>query len=194
MASPKDTPHWAPLPSILNDAQIEEAGIIQPFLRHEKRKGIISYGCSHFGYDIRLGSKFKIFTNVNATMVDPKNVDPTAFYDKISEEPITIPPHSYVLAESLEYFTMPKDVIGVCVGKSTYARCALIVNVTPLEPGWNGILTIEISNSSPCPVRVYPYEGICQILFFRGTQPDVTYDQKGGKYDNQDGLTLPKCD
>lgn len=179
---------------ILNDTEIEEANIIRPFEYGIKRPGVISYGCSHFGYDIRLGTKFKVFKNVRGGTVDPKEIDESNFEDIETDEPLIIPAHSYILAESLEHFNMPGDVVGVCLGKSTMARCALIVNVTPLEPGWRGILTIEISNSSPCPVRVYPKEGIAQILFFRGEHPTVTYSDKGGKYQDQTGLTISRCD
>lgn len=189
-------------PGILSDKEIEKANIIEPFAHGVKRHGVISYGCSHYGYDIRLGHKIKVFThryqrNGNLRVVDPKNIDEEVFDELVIDqgESFVIPPHSYILGESIERFTMPEDVIGVCLGKSSYARCALIVNVTPLEPGWVGTLTLEISNSSPSPVRVYPGEGIAQILFFRGVNvPGTTYASKQGKYQNQEGLTLPTCD
>ena len=178
---------------ILNDREIEKAGIINPFLEGQKRPGKISYGVSHFGYDIRIARKFKLFTTGNGPVVDPKNINDSCFVD-IEADKCIIPPNSYALGESVEYFKMPEDVIGLCVGKSSYARCGIIVNVTPAEPGWEGILTIEIGNGTPRPVVVYAEEGIAQMLFFRGNEPSTNYNTKGGKYQNQDGLTLPRVD
>jgi dCTP deaminase len=179
---------------ILSDWEIRACrGMILPFERGKKRPGVISYGCSHYGYDIRVASNFKIFTNVHSVIVDPKNINEASFVDFVGDVCV-IPPNSYALCESVERFSMPHDVVGVCVGKSTYARCGIIVNVTPLEPGWEGILTIEISNSTPLPAKVYANEGIAQVIFFRGQMPDSTYASKGGKYHNQDGLTLPMVD
>lgn len=181
-------------PGILADWQIEACkGMVAPFVRGAKRPGVISYGCSHYGYDIRVASKFKIFTNARCAVVDPKSIDPNSFVD-FEGDVCLIPPNSYALCESVERFSMPHDVVGVCVGKSTYARCGIIVNVTPLEPGWEGILTIEISNATPLPAKVYANEGIAQILFFRGLIPNSTYASKNGKYQEQKGLTLPLVD
>lgn len=180
--------------SILNDKEIEEAGIIEPFELGIKREGIISYGVSHFGYDIRVADKFKIFSNISTSApIDPKAIDPSEFFE-VRANKCVIPPNSYVLAESVEHFNMPDDVISICLGKSTYARCGLIVNVTPMEPGWRGILTIEISNATPRPAIIYANEGICQVLFFRGNAPSTNYRSKSGKYQNQKGLTLARVD
>lgn len=178
---------------ILNDKEIDAAGIITPFEPGIKRENTISFGASHFGYDIRIARKFKIFTDLHSGYLDPKAMNNTRFFEQDTDRCV-IPPNSYALGESVEHFKMPEDVIGVCVGKSTYARCGIIVNVTPLEPGWEGILTIEISNSTPLPAVVYANEGIAQVLFFRGNVPSTTYSTKKGKYQSQEGLTLARVD
>jgi dCTP deaminase len=170
----------------------EETDMIEPFENRQVRDGVISYGLSSFGYDIRVGAHFKVFTDVHGVVVDPKAFDPRSFVD-IEAEACNIPPNSFALAATLEYFRIPEDVLVVCVGKSTYARCGIIVNVTPLEPGWCGHLTLEISNTTPLPARIYANEGIAQLLFFRGEEvPEITYAMKRGKYQDQRGVTLPR--
>lgn len=154
-------------------------------IREEKGKKVISYGQSSFGYDIRCSSKFKIFSNINTSLSDPKNITGDMFVEKESDDPIIIPPNSYALTHSIEEFNLPRDITGICFGKSTYARCGIIVNVTPLEAGWSGYLTIEISNSSPLPAVVYPNEGIAQVLFFKSVPCVISYSDRGGKYNNQ---------
>jgi dCTP deaminase len=169
-----------------------EHGMIEPFNEKQVREGVISYGLSSYGYDARIADEFKIFTNINHTIVDPKDFDPRSFVDFKGEECI-IPPNSFALARTVERFRIPRDVIVVCVGKSTYARCGIIVNVTPLEPEWEGIVTLEVSNTTPLPARIYANEGIAQFLFFRGDEPCATsYADKKGKYQAQQGLTLPR--
>ena len=169
-----------------------EHGMIEPFEDRQVRKGVISYGLSSYGYDIRVADEFKVFTNINSTVVDPKNFDARSFVD-IKADVCIIPPNSFALAKTVEYFRIPRDVLTVCVGKSTYARCGLIVNVTPFEPEWEGFVTLEISNTTPLPAKVYANEGIAQVLFFQGDEPcDVSYADKQGKYQKQQGLTLPK--
>ncbi len=169
-----------------------EHGMIEPFVEQQVRDGVVSYGLSSYGYDIRVASEFKIFTNVNNAIVDPKHFDPQSFVDYKGESCI-IPPNSFVLARTVEYFRIPRNVLAVCVGKSTYARCGLIVNVTPLEPEWEGYLTLEISNTTPLPARVYSNEGIAQLLFFSSDEPcEVSYADRKGKYQNQQGVTPPK--
>jgi dCTP deaminase len=170
----------------------EEHNMIEPFEAAQRREGTISYGVSSFGYDIRVANEFKVFTDVYNVVVDPKNFDPKSFVDIVADYCI-IPPHSFALARTLEYFRVPEDVLVVCVGKSTYARCGIIVNVTPLEPGWEGHLTLEISNTTPLPAKIYSNEGLAQLLFFQGDEtPEVTYAQRSGKYQGQRGVTLPK--
>ena len=170
----------------------EEHGMIEPFEAGQVRDGVISYGLSSFGYDIRVASDFKVFTDVHSVVVDPKAFDPRSFVD-IDAEYCIIPPNSFALARTLEYFRIPSDVLVVCVGKSTYARCGIIVNVTPLEPEWCGYLTLEISNTTPLPAKIYANEGIAQLLFFQGDEvPSITYASRDGKYQGQAGLTLPK--
>lgn len=170
--------------------------IIDPFVphlvrEHEGRK-VISYGLSSFGYDLRCAPEFKICTSRYMEMkIDPKNLHPETFTDFYGDVCV-IPPNGFVLTRSLEYIRMPNDVIGICVGKSTYARIGLIVNVTPLEPGWEGHLVIEISNTTQLPAVVYANEGICQLLFYQGERPAVTYADRGGKYQGQTGITLPR--
>ena len=174
-----------------------EKPVISPFIDHLVRhdadgKKIISYGLSSFGYDIRISDEFKVFTNVYNSIVDPKQFSEDAFVDIQANECI-IPPNSFVLARSVEYFCIPRSAIALCIGKSTYARCGLIVNVTPLEPEWEGYLTIEISNTTPLPAKIYANEGIAQLLFFGSDIPcETSYADRGGKYMNQVGIVTPK--
>jgi dCTP deaminase len=169
-----------------------EHGMIEPFNDKQVRDGVISYGLSSYGYDARIADEFKIFTNINHTIVDPKAFDPRSFVDFKGEQCI-IPPNSFALARTVERFRIPRDVIVVCLGKSSYARCGIIVNVTPLEPEWEGIVTLEVSNTTPLPARIYANEGIAQFLFFRGTEAcETSYADKKGKYQSQQGLTLPR--
>ncbi len=181
--------------SIKNDRWIIEMakkGMIRPFAERQVREGVISYGVSSYGYDMRIADEFKIFTNVNNTIVDPKNFTEKNYVD-FKGEVCIIPPNSFVLAKSVEYFKIPRNILTVCVGKSTYARCGLIVNVTPFEPEWEGYVTIEISNSTPIPAKVYAWEGIAQVLFFEASEECmVSYADKKGKYQKQMGLTPPK--
>jgi dCTP deaminase len=169
-----------------------EHGMIEPFEDRQVRQGVISYGLSSYGYDIRVADEFKVFTNINSTVVDPKNFDARSFVD-IKADVCIIPPNSFALAKTVEYFRIPRDVLTVCVGKSTYARCGLIVNVTPFEPEWEGYVTLEISNTTPLPAKVYANEGISQVLFFESDEEcEVSYKDKAGKYQKQSGLTLPR--
>ena len=169
-----------------------EHGMIEPFEDRQVRDGVVSYGLSSYGYDIRVADEFKVFTNINSTVVDPKNFDASSFVDFKTNICIN-PPNSFVLAKTVEYFRIPRDVLTVCVGKSTYARCGLIVNVTPFEPEWEGFVTLEISNTTPLPARVYANEGIAQVLFFQSDEPcEISYADKKGKYQKQQGLTLPR--
>lgn len=169
-----------------------EHGMIEPFVEKQVRDGVISYGVSSYGYDMRVADEFKIFTNVHSAVVDPKNFSPSSFVDYKGEVCI-IPPNSFVLAKSIEYFRIPRSVLTVCLGKSSYARCGLIVNVTPFEPEWEGYVTLEISNTTPLPAKIYANEGISQVLFFEADEVcEVSYADKKGKYQNQMGLTLPK--
>jgi dCTP deaminase len=169
-----------------------EHGMIEPFEDRQVREGVISYGLSSYGYDIRVADEFKVFTNINSTVVDPKRFDARSFVD-VAADVCIIPPNSFALARTVEYFRIPRDVLTVCVGKSTYARCGLIVNVTPFEPEWEGFVTLEISNTTPLPAKVYANEGIAQVLFFQSDEPcEVSYADKKGKYQNQQGLTLPR--
>jgi len=170
----------------------ENYDMIDPFEPVQVRNGNISYGLSSYGYDIRVSSEFKVFTNVHNSIVDPKNFDDRSFVDIEGSECI-IPPNSFALARTEEHFRIPRNVLVVCVGKSTYARCGLIVNVTPLEPTWEGYLTLEISNTTPLPAKVYGREGIAQLLFFEGDEePETAYADRQGKYMEQTGVTLPK--
>jgi dCTP deaminase len=169
-----------------------EHGMIEPFEDRQVRAGVISYGLSSYGYDIRVADEFKVFTNINSTVVDPKNFDARSFVD-VKADLCIIPPNSFALAKTVEYFRIPRDVLTICVGKSTYARCGLIVNVTPFEPEWEGFVTLEISNTTPLPARVYAHEGIAQVLFFQSDEVcEVSYADKKGKYQGQQGLTLPR--
>ena len=168
--------------------------MIKPFEDRQVRKGGISFGLSSYGYDIRIADEFKIFTNINTTIVDPKAFDPRSFVDYQGEVAL-IPPNSFALGRSVEYFKIPRNVLTICVGKSTYARCGIITNVTPFEPEWEGFVTLEISNTTPLPARIYANEGIAQVLFFtadEGDECDVSYRDKKGKYQAQQGITLPK--
>lgn len=169
-----------------------EHGMIEPFTEKQVREGVISYGLSSYGYDVRIAGEFKIFTNINHMVVDPKDFDQRSFVDFTGEQCI-IPPNSFALARTVERFRIPRDVIVVCLGKSSYARCGIIVNVTPLEPEWEGIVTLEVSNTTPLPARIYAGEGIAQMLFFQSDEPcEISYADKKGKYQAQDGLTLPR--
>ncbi len=169
-----------------------EHRMIEPFCEKQVREGVVSYGLSSYGYDVRIGDEFKIFTNINSTIVDPKAFDPRSFVDVKGPECI-IPPNSFALARTVEYFRIPRNVITICVGKSTYARCGIIVNVTPFEPEWEGIVTLEVSNTTPLPARIYANEGIAQVLFFESDEPcETSYADKQGKYQRQPGLTLPR--
>lgn len=181
---------------ILNDRQIrqltEDTKMIDPFVEKQKHQGVISYGLSSFGYDIRVADEFKIFTNVHGAHVDPKNFSSELYVD-IKGEFCLIPPNSFALARSVEYLKMPENIFAMAVGKSTYARCGIITNVTPMEPGWEGYITLEISNTTPVPAKVYANEGLVQLVFFKGDKPDFDYSVKGsGKYQKQSGITLPR--
>ena len=169
-----------------------EHKMIEPFVDDQVRQGVISYGVSSYGYDVRVGDEFKVFTNVYNTVVDPKSFDPKSFVD-IRADVCIIPPNSFALASTIEYFRIPRDVLTVCLGKSTYARCGIIVNVTPFEPEWEGHVTIEISNTTPLPAKIYANEGIAQVLFFQSDEPCArSYKDKKGKYQAQRGVTLPR--
>lgn len=180
---------------IKNDRWIREMaskGMIEPFSENQVREGVISFGVSSYGYDMRIADEFKIFTNINNTIVDPKNFDPRSFVD-FKGEVCIIPPNSFALGHSVEYFRIPRDVLVICLGKSTYARCGIVVNVTPLEPEWEGHVTIEISNTTPLPAKIYANEGIAQLLFLGGEEVcQVSYADKAGKYQAQRGITLPR--
>ena len=169
-----------------------EQRMIEPFEEGQIRNGVISYGTSSYGYDIRVADEFKIFTNINSAMVDPKNFDPRSMVDFRGEVCI-IPPNSFALGRTVEYFRIPTNVLTICLGKSTYARCGIIVNVTPFEPEWEGYVTLEISNTTPLPAKIYSNEGIAQVLFFEGDEPcEMTYAMKKGKYQGQQSIMLPK--
>jgi len=172
--------------------QAVEHGMIEPFVERQQRSGVISYGLSSYGYDARVSDEFKIFTNVDNAIVDPKDFSGSSFVDRTT--PIcVIPPNSFTLSRTVEYIRVPRDVLVICLGKSTYARCGLIVNVTPLEPEWEGHVTLEISNTTPLPAKVYANEGICQFLFLKGDSAcEVSYADRSGKYMHQTGVTLPK--
>lgn len=169
-------------------------GMIEPFVDRQVRSGIISFGLSSYGYDMRVSDEFKVFTNVFNTIVDPKHFDPRSFVD-IKADYCDIPPNSFALARSVEYFRVPRNVACLVIGKSTYARCGIIINITPLEPAWSGHVTLEISNTTPLPARIYANEGIGQVLFFEGDEaPEVSYADKQGKYQGQQGIVLPRID
>jgi dCTP deaminase len=173
-------------------AMARDGGMIEPFVERQQRDGAISYGLSSFGYDARVAEQFRVFTNVNSAIVDPKAFSAESFVER--EGPTcTIPPNSFALAHTVEYFRIPRDVLVICLGKSTYARCGIIVNVTPLEPEWEGQVTIEISNTTPLPARIYANEGICQFLFLQGAgEPEISYADRAGKYMRQRGVALPR--
>jgi dCTP deaminase len=176
---------------VLSDSQIQSDIVIRPFAEEGAKPGAISYGVSSYGYDVRVGRHFKVFTNVRCTVVDPKHFDSNSFVD-VDGDFCLIPPNSFALAETVEYLEISRDVIAICVGKSTYARCGIIVNVTPLEPEWRGKITLEISNTTPLPAKIYANEGIAQILFLRAEEVcQTSYADKKGKYQDQKGLTLP---
>lgn len=176
----------------------QEHDMIEPFepnqiKQHDGAK-IISYGTSSYGYDIRCADEFKLFTNINSTIVDPKNFDANSFVDVSGKGFCIIPPNSFALARTVEYFRIPRNVLTVCVGKSTYARCGIIVNVTPFEPEWEGYVTLEFSNTTPLPAKIYAHEGVAQVLFFESDEVcDVSYKDRSGKYQGQHGVTLPKA-
>ena len=173
-----------------------EEGMISPFeagqVREIDGRKVISYGTSSYGYDVRCSNIFKLFTNINSTIVDPKNFDPEAFVE-VDGDHCIIPPNSFALASTVEYFRIPRNVLTVCVGKSTYARCGIIVNVTPFEPEWEGHVTLEFSNTTPLPAKIYANEGIAQVLFFESDEVcQTSYRDRAGKYQGQTGVTLPK--
>ena len=182
--------------TVLSDKWIKEMvrtnNMISPFENKQVRGNNISYGLSSFGYDARVSNEFKIFTNINSEIVDPKNFKLNNFISKKGDECI-IPPNSFVLSSTVEYFRIPNDVMVICLGKSTYARCGIIVNVTPLEPSWEGNVTLEFSNTTPLPAKIYANEGAAQFIFLKGNEkPDITYADRNGKYMKQSGVTLPK--
>jgi len=175
----------------------DENKMIQPFeagqVRESEQERIISYGTSSYGYDVRCSDEFKIFTNINSAIVDPKNFSEQSFVD-VKSDVCIIPPNSFALARTVEYFRIPRDVLTICLGKSTYARCGIIVNVTPLEPEWEGHVTLEFSNTTPLPAKIYANEGVAQMLFFTGDEVcETSYKDRGGKYQGQEGVTLPKA-
>lgn len=172
---------------------VESHNMIEPFVAHQEvPQGAISHGLSAYGYDARVADEFKIFTNVNNAVVDPKHFSSESFVDRKGPECI-IPPNSFVLARTVEYFRIPRDILVICLGKSTYARCGIVVNVTPLEPEWEGHVTLEFSNTTPLPAKIYAFEGACQFLFFKGDQVcETSYRDRKGKYMYQKGITLPK--
>ncbi len=177
--------HWIRKMALQHD-------MINPFSEKQVAGGVISYGLSSYGYDLRVADEFKIFTNINSTFIDPKQFDERSFVTVQSACAI-IPPNSFALARSVEYFKIPRDVLTICVGKSTYARCGIIVNVTPFEPEWEGFVTLEISNTTPLPAKIYANEGLCQILFFQSDEPcETSYADRKGKYQAQKGIVLPK--
>ncbi|HEY8354105.1 MAG TPA: dCTP deaminase [Methylophilaceae bacterium] len=178
---------------------VEQHGMIDPFepslIRETGGQKIVSYGTSSYGYDIRCADEFRVFTNINSTIVDPKQFDPKSFVEVSGQGYCVIPPNSFALARTVEYFRIPRNVLTVCLGKSTYARCGIIVNVTPFEPEWEGYVTLEFSNTTPLPAKIYANEGCAQVLFFEADEDDVcetSYKDRGGKYQGQVGVTLPK--
>ena len=190
-------PGYAILMTILSDRWIREQaqshGMIEPFVEAQRRESCISYGLSSYGYDARVADEFKIFTNVDNAIVDPKDFAANSFVDRKTDVCV-IPPNSFALARTVEYFRVPEDVLVICLGKSTYARCGIIVNVTPLEPGWEGHVTLEFSNTTPLPAKIYAGEGCAQVLFFESDEVcETSYKDRGGKYQGQSGVTLPKA-
>ena len=169
-----------------------EHKMIDPFVESQVREGVISYGLSSYGYDLRVADEFRIFTNVHTAVVDPKHFDPRSFVE-VKSDICVIPPNSFALARSVEYFRIPRNILTICVGKSTYARCGIIVNVTPFEPEWEGFVTLEISNTTPLPARVYSNEGLCQVIFLEADELcETSYKDKKGKYQAQQGIVLPR--
>lgn len=173
-----------------------EHGMIEPFeatqIKYADGHKIISYGTSSYGYDIRCSDEFKLFTNINSAIVDPKNFDSNSFVD-VKSNVCLIPPNSFALARTVEYFRIPRNILTICLGKSTYARCGIIVNVTPFEPEWEGYVTLEFSNTTPLPAKIYANEGVAQVIFFESDEVcEVSYKDRGGKYQGQHGVTLPK--
>ncbi len=171
-------------------------GMIEPFepdqIRQKDNQRIVSYGTSSYGYDIRCSDEFKLFTNINSTIVDPKNFDSNSFID-VKSDVCIIPPNSFALARTVEYFRIPRNILTICLGKSTYARCGIIVNVTPFEPEWEGFVTLEFSNTTPLPAKIYANEGVAQVIFFESDEVcEISYKDRGGKYQGQHGVTLPK--
>lgn len=186
--------------SLMSDKWIrkmaQEKGMIEPFVdgqvRFKDGEKIVSYGLSSYGYDLRVADEFKIFTNFHNSLIDPKNFNENAFIH-VESDACIIPPNSFALARSVEYFRIPRDVLTLCVGKSTYARCGIIVNVTPLEPEWEGHVTLEISNTTPLPARIYANEGLAQVIFLAATEPcEISYANRAGKYQGQRGITVPQ--
>jgi len=182
---------------ILSDREIiervEKERMIDPFVNHQVSDGVVSYGLSSYGYDFRVANEFKIFSNVNYTAVDPKSFDEASFVDVVTNDYCVIPPNSFVLARTVEYFRIPRDILTITMGKSTYARCGIILNVTPFEPTWEGQATLEISNTTPLPARIYANEGIGQVVFLRASQEcAISYADRKGKYQRQRGIVLPK--
>jgi dCTP deaminase len=177
----------------------QEHGMIEPFVPGQVKEvngeRIVSYGTSSYGYDIRCADEFKVFTNINSTIVDPKNFDEGSFVDVSGKGYCIIPPNSFALARTVEYFRIPRNALTICLGKSTYARCGIIVNVTPFEPEWEGYVTLEFSNTTPLPAKIYANEGVAQVLFFEADADDIcetSYGDRGGKYQGQVGVTLPR--
>ncbi|MEE2612483.1 MAG: dCTP deaminase [Acidobacteriota bacterium] len=181
--------------SIKSDRWIKEmarGGMIEPFVESQVREGVVSFGLSSYGYDIRVADELKVFTNINYTVIDPKAFDPRSFVD-VQADVCIVPPNSFALARTIEYFRIPRDVLTLCLGKSTYARCGIIVNVTPFEPEWEGTATLEISNTTPLPAKIYANEGIAQVLFFQSDERcETSYADKKGKYQAQREVTLPR--
>jgi len=181
--------------SIKSDRWIKEmaqTGMIEPFIESQVRTDVVSFGLSSYGYDIRVADEFKVFTNINTTVIDPKSFDPRSFVD-LQADVCIVPPNSFALARTVEYFRIPRDVMTLCLGKSTYARCGIIVNVTPFEPEWEGTATLEISNTTPLPAKIYANEGIAQVLFFQSDEVcETSYRDKRGKYQAQRDVTLPR--
>lgn len=181
--------------TIKNDRWIREMakkGMISPFEEKQVREGAISYGVSSYGYDLRVSDTYKIFTNVNSTIIDPKNFNDKSFIEYKGDFCI-VPPNSFALAHSVEYFKIPRNVLTICLGKSSYARCGIIVNITPFEPEWEGVVTLEISNTTPLPAKIYSNEGLAQVLFFEADEEcEISYADKKGKYQTQQGITLPR--
>ena len=181
--------------TIKSDRWIKEmagGGMITPFVESQVRKDVVSFGLSSYGYDIRVADEFKVFTNINTTVIDPKAFDPRSFID-VRADVCIVPPNSFALARTVEYFRIPRDVLTLCLGKSTYARCGIIVNVTPFEPEWEGTATLEISNTTPLPAKIYANEGIAQVLFFQSDEDcETSYADKKGKYQAQREVTLPR--